>query len=84
MSTSFDLDYDLDCLSNGEDLGQRFSFNAKRDPESAFTGMATRFGSRFSNFTRWRPSKRSTLMASPTCEMKWYKLNSVVVVIGVG
>jgi hypothetical protein len=66
---NFDFDYDLGCLSDG-DLNDRFSVR-RREQESAFTGIATRLGSRFSNFARWRPSKRTTLTASPTCELSF-------------
>jgi hypothetical protein len=66
IGPDYDIDYDIGFLSDTD-----FTIHKKRRNvvESPFAGLATRFGSRFPNLSRWKSTKRANLTASPTTEL---------------
>ncbi|KAK2060203.1 hypothetical protein LY76DRAFT_420546 [Colletotrichum caudatum] len=71
----FDIDYDVGFAS---DTDFTATLERKRsDAESPFSGLATRFGTRFPNLSRWRSIKRSQLTASPTTGLTFENAHSV-------
>ncbi|OLN85177.1 hypothetical protein CCHL11_06333 [Colletotrichum chlorophyti] len=71
----FDIDYDLGFASDSDFTA---TLERKRSgTESPFTGLANRLGSRFPNLTRWKSTKRSQLISSPTTELTFENAHSV-------
>ncbi|EFQ36645.1 only proline and serine are matching in the corresponding protein [Colletotrichum graminicola] len=72
----FDIDYDLGFASDSDFTA---TLERKRsDAESSFSGLATRFGTRFPNLSRWKSTtKRSQLTASPTTGLSFENVHSV-------
>ncbi|KAK2006323.1 hypothetical protein LZ32DRAFT_101845 [Colletotrichum eremochloae] len=70
-----DIDYDLGFASDSDFAA---TLERKRgDAESPFSGLATRFGTRFPNLSRWKSTKRSQLTASPTTGLTFENAHSV-------
>jgi hypothetical protein len=67
-----DVDYDIGCLSDGDCSVDPANSTYKRQTagESPFIALTSRFGSRFNTIQRWRTSRKPSLMASPTTELR--------------
>jgi hypothetical protein len=70
LPTDYDIDYDIGFLSDGDFvMGPRSQKKRRGGTESPFTGLASRFGSRFPTLQRFTSGKRPGPTASPTAEI---------------
>ncbi|KAI6084223.1 hypothetical protein F4821DRAFT_262144 [Hypoxylon rubiginosum] len=62
-------DYDAGFFSDGDFSFSLRSSRKRRDgAESPFAGLSQRIGSRFPSFTKWKSSKPSSIISSPTSD----------------
>ncbi|KAL6852551.1 hypothetical protein ACO1O0_007097 [Amphichorda felina] len=66
----YDYDYDSGCLSD-EDFSAARRSKKQDSSESSLMGLSARLGSRLNTMHRWKQSRATNLMSSPTTEVSF-------------